>query len=108
MNRRSFIGSIGAAVASFCILPSATAYTRQWKPAKSGLLIPNPEYFGAPYEIAWLNDAGQIVPVVWNRQLKFCEQWKSTLGNVYFDNYPIRFKTLDASKLESIQPFVEQ
>lgn len=31
MNRRSFLGKIGAAVAGFTVLPPATTYDRIWK-----------------------------------------------------------------------------
>jgi hypothetical protein len=65
MNRRSFIGRLGALAAGFAILPSATLYTRQWKteafkcevvdmPPFFDEAIINPEWETAPYSIEWV------------------------------------------------------
>jgi hypothetical protein len=65
MNRRSFLGKLGMLAAGFSILPSATLYTRQWKPEPLEWRIVdmppvfdeailNEEWVKAPYSIAWM------------------------------------------------------
>lgn len=56
MNRRSFLSSLLKGVVSAAILPSAVTYTRTWKTADSGLIIPRrsiiPRQFFFPNDVA--------------------------------------------------------
>lgn len=52
MNRRNFIGGLLAAAAGFTILPGAG---RVWKAViTQRMVVPNPAYANAPYEISFM------------------------------------------------------
>lgn len=70
MNRRSFFTKFGLAAASMAILPAATTYARHWvKPAADSVLLVNPAWVNAEYEISFLN--GQL--------FNFAYEWKPIL-----------------------------
>ena len=93
VSRRNFLHSLGAAVATFAILPSASTYTRNWKRTDSGLYILNPEYLNAPYEVSFIVGAN-VVPIVWQRCLGE-HQLPNIAGTVIREKYPKRFKSMD-------------
>lgn len=98
MRRRDFFRTLATAAAGFAILPSAGTYARTWKRAASGILVPNPDYITAPYEILVVEG----YPVVHNRKFEPPPDW-----NRVKDAFPIRFKSYDDfSKREIINPFI--
>lgn len=91
MNRRNFLGKLLVGAAAFAILPSATTYARSWKPLGSGILVPNPEWVNAPFEIRFMWN-----PAVYDA--KFLEGYQTA---------PIaRYKRTEGDSLELVPEFV--
>ncbi len=87
MNRRGFIQTLSAAVATFAILPSATTYGRKW--VKQGeIYVINPEYLTARWEIKFKHDPddNKYLPFVADRILP-----ASYFGTVIGHEFPMRF-----------------
>ena len=51
INRRNFLSGIIRAGIAAAVLPAATTYARRWVANYSGILIPNPEWINAEYEM---------------------------------------------------------
>lgn len=90
MNRRTFFKSLAIAAAGFSILPSATSYDRKWAKANSDLWVPNPEYFNAPYEIAFISYEGSLSGLLIDRERD--NSLKERPGFIR-DEFPLRFRT---------------
>ncbi len=59
MTTRSFIKSMLMVGIAPTILTSVAADKFKWKPTSSGLVVLNPEWLDAPYEIIWFSGFGQ-------------------------------------------------
>jgi len=59
MNRRNFFSTLATAAAGFTILPPATTYHRIWRPSrKISMMVLNPDWESAPYEMKWMSMSG--------------------------------------------------
>lgn len=84
MNRRSFISSLLAGTVAPAFLPGAG---RRWFRTPEGIIVPNPDYETAPFEIDWLWNGAYVM----DHQITRKGPW------------PLRFK--DALCTKPIFPF---
>ena len=88
-TRRAFFRTLGAAVAGFSILPSATTYVRKWIPTASGVVVPYNPFDGCEreavkiiYRVWWASDDRiYVTGSQWPARLS----WKS-LGRIAYTN----------------------
>jgi hypothetical protein len=110
MKRRDFFKTLATAAAGFAILPSAATYKRTWVPrATSGILILNPDYINAPYELAvWkLERTGQFF-CGWIAREKPPSIWPTEGETVHWlkDPLPIRAINIGPEPQTRVVPFI--
>lgn len=77
LNRRGFFGAIGGAVVGAMVAagvrrvaPLSVADLDRIADELLGMVVPNPEYLAAPYEIAFVvSDTNWARPIVWDRKV---------------------------------------
>lgn len=116
MNRRGFIGALGAVLAAAAapqiFLPREPVV---WKKVpvilhkRQGVWVPNPEYATAQYEIYFV-DRPALFDSIILEEVHFLDDPTRSLRvgrEVFREPYPMRFKDLAAvDRLEPVHPFI--
>lgn len=105
MNRRNFLSVLGAAMAGMAAVPlihvPELPDRHRWKRMQGSLLlVPNPEWVNAQYEIAWWV-AGEGCGTFIQSELCAIPPWAKELR----DKLPRRFKQMSDGTRVEVHPF---
>lgn len=111
MTRRNFLKSVATVAAAFSILPNATTYARNWVPRTSGVLVPNPAYVTAEYELSFIisqHPDAMCVPIGHYRATELWKKFQPPPGFVKVeDRFALRFKDMaDYEARKPVNPFI--